>query len=141
MADVKYIPIKSLLPCPYNREIDEAKVESIVDAIKETGEIKPFVVTEVKTDDGDKLMITDGHHRYLALQQIPGIATVPYVMADERGVDTANEVGPKDVLKGLLSVLSLVKQVIEAPVEGLELVREDLEDKKNERKSPLSRLQ
>lgn len=91
----RMISISSLLPCPYNREIDEDKIDSIEKAIKSSGQIKPFVITEVSTDKGKELMITDGHHRYLTLQrmikkgELPKDTKVPVVMADEEGIDTA----------------------------------------------------
>lgn len=39
-----------------------------------------------------------------------------------------------DLLKSAREILSLAKQVIEAPVSGLELVREDLEAPKRRKK-------
>lgn len=107
----KYVKLSELLPCPYNREVDEAKVADIKDAVIQTGEIKPFVVTEVKTDEGERLMITDGHHRHLALldlahhgpSQFDLNMKVPVVMADERGVETASQEKPTEVKKELMA--------------------------------------
>ena len=106
--------LSDLLPNPLNREIDREKVKKIKQAIVTTGMIKPLVYTEVKTDSGDKMMLTDGHHRYVALKEL-GYAKVPAVMADERGVETAAQEKPQEVEK-----------TVEAPVAGLGLVREDL---------------
>lgn len=95
-SPVFFVPLSSLLPCPYNREIDENKKAKIWHDIKFTGEIKPLVVTEVKTDSGKELMITDGHHRYLALKELAGDVLskdpmVPCIMADKRGTASASD--------------------------------------------------
>lgn len=62
-----YEKFVELLPCPHNRKTDRAKVKEIKKAIESTGEVKPFVVCEVFTDHGARLMITDGHHRHEAM--------------------------------------------------------------------------
>lgn len=104
---IQYVCIKDLLPCPYNREIDQAKVDEIKKAIQDTGIIKPFVVTEVNSDGGSMLMITDGHHRHLALKELieDGIydfdSKVPVMMADEDGINTADGESPKNIKETL----------------------------------------
>jgi len=83
---------------PLNREIDQDKVAEIKRAITRTGIIKPLVYTEIMTDNGKENMLTDGHHRYVALKQM-GYRRAPAVMADERGIDTANQAKPEPVRK------------------------------------------
>ncbi|KKN01816.1 hypothetical protein LCGC14_1123980 [marine sediment metagenome] len=83
---------------PLNRDIDRDKVAEIKRAIIRTGLIKPLVYTEIMTDDGKKNMLTDGHHRYIALKEM-GHKKAPAVMADERGIDTANKAKPEAVKK------------------------------------------
>jgi hypothetical protein len=97
---MKYVELDSLLPCPYNRTLDKEKVEAIKKKVEETGTIKPFVVTEVSTDDGEKLMIVDGHHRYEALKSLGWAHKVPVVMADHRGIDTANQMKQEEIKIG-----------------------------------------
>lgn len=69
-SKVFYVRFSDLLPCPYNRTIDDKKVEAIYKAIRDGATLKPLTVTEVRTDDGIKYMVTDGHHRYLAINKI-----------------------------------------------------------------------
>ena len=99
----EYVKLSDLLPCPYNRKIDKAKVEDIKNKIKDTGVVKPFVVTEIGSDNGNQLMITDGHHRYLALKDLikdgdyKEDSKVPVVVSDEQGTKTADAEKPKEV--------------------------------------------
>jgi len=64
------IAISDLLPCPLNRDIDPEKVHAIKDAITSTGEIKPLSVTEIDTNSGKRMMVSDGHHRLIALKSL-----------------------------------------------------------------------
>lgn len=130
MENIKYIKLGDLLPCPYNREIDKAKVVDIKNKIKETGIIKPFVVTEVSSDGGTKIMITDGHHRYLAMKELvdEGKYTldseIPTVMAGEKGVETAKDEAPQEVKESLLESLlkineeTKIKRILITSAEG-----------------------
>lgn len=79
--------ISDLLVNPYNRDIKREKVDSIKQAIKESGEIRPLVYAEVDHDGKPGKMITDGHHRYHALKEM-GYKEVPVIMQDERGIKT-----------------------------------------------------
>ncbi len=97
---VEVLRLRELKENPLNRDIDRDKVDKIKRAIIRTGVIKPLVYTEIMTDDGKENMLTDGHHRYVALKEM-GYKRVPAVMADERGVDTANEAEPEKVKKHL----------------------------------------
>ena len=92
------INLNEVLLNPYNKDIDKDKVEEIKGKIKESGEIKPLVVTEVDNDGKKSLMLTDGHHRYHALKEM-GYKTAPAVMADDRGTETAKEREPKSIDK------------------------------------------
>lgn len=92
------VNLDELLPNPYNRDIDKEKVASIKRAILTTAEIKPLVVTEIDRDGKPALMLTDGHHRYVALKEL-GYSKAPAVMSDERGVHTADKEKPDEVAK------------------------------------------
>lgn len=89
------IPFSDLLQCPYNRELDAQKYESIYRDLQATGTMKPFVVTEVSTDAGKKWMITDGHHRYKAIEAmifgfyLKDDVKIPCVVSGEKGVNSA----------------------------------------------------
>lgn len=96
----KILRLKELKENPLNRDINRDKVAEIKRAIIRTGQIKPLVYTEIMTDDGKENMLTDGHHRYVALREM-GYKRVPAVMADERGIDTANKAKPEKVKKHL----------------------------------------
>ncbi len=80
--------LSDLLQNPLNRKIDREKVAKIKQAIEISGVIKPLVYTEIMTDKGKENMLTDGHHRYIALKEM-GYKNVPAVMSDERGIRTA----------------------------------------------------
>lgn len=112
MAESKDVKLADLLPCPYNRDVDQAKIAAIKSAIETSGEIKPLVVTEVSTDQGKRLMITDGHHRYLALKEL-GIVDVPVVMADEKGIATATHMKTEQIGKALEHVQRALAKVQE----------------------------
>ncbi len=90
--------LKELKENPLNRNIDRSKVSEIKRAIIRTGVIKPLVYTEIMTDDGKENMLTDGHHRYVALREM-GYKRVPAVMSDERGIETANTAKPQHIKK------------------------------------------
>jgi len=120
--EIEYFTLEGLLPCPYNREIDRSKVDDIKQRIKETGIIKPFVVTEVNAEEGPKIMITDGHHRYLAMQELIKEGDykidvkVPTVIANEGGVETAKDNKPEEVKEGTeygIGYEPLIKEFIE----------------------------
>lgn len=83
----EHCDISNLLVNPYNREINRDKVESIKQAIKDSGEVRPLVYAEVDHEGKPGKMITDGHHRYHALKEL-GYKDVPIVMQDERGIKT-----------------------------------------------------
>ena len=82
------IEISELLPNPYNRTLDRDKVDKIKQAITTSGEIKPLVYTEIDHDGKPGKMVTDGHHRFVALKEL-GYEKVPVVMSDERGTGTS----------------------------------------------------
>lgn len=90
----EHIELSALLPCPYNRKVDKKVVERIMRAIRETGDIKPLMVARVLTDSGYRFMLTDGHHRYLAIKklvvrrELPKTVRVPFVVAQESPVDS-----------------------------------------------------
>lgn len=96
-ANAKYLNFQELLDCPYNRTVDVAKVAAIQAAIELEGDVKPFVVVEVRTDSGVKFMITDGHHRALAIRsliaagKLAADVRVPYVISGEEGVNSAKK--------------------------------------------------
>jgi len=125
--------LDELLPNPFNRNLQREKINHIKEAIKESGEIKPLVITEILTDDGTAHMLIDGHHRYVALKEL-GYTEVPAVMADEDGIHSADEEDPIAVSKSMAQLRDLVikinrltKQgIASVPVQGLGLVREDL---------------
>lgn len=98
VAKAEVLRLKELKENPLNRNIDRNKVSEIKRAIIRTGVIKPLVYTEIMTDDGKENMLTDGHHRYVALREM-GYRRVPAVMADERGIETANTAKPEQVKK------------------------------------------
>ncbi len=98
--------LSDLLQNSLNRKIDRAKVASIKQAIKVSGVIKPLVYTEVMTDKGQENMLTDGHHRYVALKEM-GYKDAPAVMADERGIKTAQFQDMKAVRKLVDSIRNL----------------------------------
>jgi len=131
-GEIEYVKLSELLPCPYNRKIDRDKVDNIKDAIKSTGEVKPFVVTEVNSEDGKTLMITDGHHRHIALKELiadgeyDADSKVPVVMADEKGVETAKDEKPQEVKEAINEEYRLEKRTyeIEADPETLEKLDE-----------------
>jgi len=83
----EYCNISELLVNPYNRDVNREKVESIKQAIKDSGEIRPLTYAEVDHDGKPGKMITDGHHRYHALKEM-GYKDVPIIMQDERGIET-----------------------------------------------------
>ncbi len=89
------VPLNELLPCPHNRTLDRAKVDAIKANIEETGTIRPFVVSEVLTDFGVCLMITDGHHRHIAIKELTKEGKlrentdVPCVISGEKGINSA----------------------------------------------------
>lgn len=82
------IKISELLPNPYNRTLDRDKVDEIKRAIETSGEVKPLVYTEIDHDGKPGKMVTDGHHRFVALKEL-GYEKVPVVMSDERGTGTS----------------------------------------------------
>lgn len=90
--------LSNLLQNPLNRKIDRARVAKIKRAIKTSGVIKPLVYTEVMTDKGKENMLTDGHHRYVALKEM-GYKDAPAVMSDERGIETAQNIDARQVKK------------------------------------------
>ena len=79
--------LSELLPNPYNRELDRNKIEHIKSEITRTGEVRPLVYSEVDNDGKPAKMLTDGHHRFVALKEL-GHDEVPVVLSDERGLDT-----------------------------------------------------
>lgn len=81
------IKISELLPNPYNRTLDRNKVDKIKQDIKTSGKIKPLVYTEIDHDGKPGKMVTDGHHRFVALKEL-GYEKVPVIMSDERGTET-----------------------------------------------------
>ena len=126
-SDVNWLYVGDVLVNPYNRDVDKNKVASIKRSIEESGKVKPLVYAEVDKDGRPADMITDGHHRYLALKEL-GYKYIPAVVSGEDGVETARNEEPVDLRKEVLSV----------DVPGLELVREDLgiRGKKPHRKLP-----
>lgn len=114
-GDVKWLYVDDVLVNPYNREVDKEKVAAIRRSIEESGKVKPLVYAEVDQDGKPADMITDGHHRYLALKEL-GYKYIPAVVSGEDGVKTAQNEEPVDLRKEVLSV----------DVPGLELVRQDL---------------
>lgn len=96
------IKISELLPNPYNRTLDRSKVDKIKQAIKTSGIIKPLVYTEIDHNGKPGKMVTDGHHRFVALKEL-GYKTVSVVMSDERGIETTANVNTE---KGVPSWLS-----------------------------------
>lgn len=103
---------------PLNREIDRGKVDGIKRSVEETGSVKPLVYVEIDKDGAKSKMITDGHHRLVALKEL-GYGSFPARVSDERGTDTAADDLP----------VKLRKEVASADVVGLGLVREDLHGK------------
>lgn len=114
-AKVRNEPFKALLPCPYNRALNKEKVLAIKLMIKLTGEIRPFVVVEVLTDQGKKMMITDGHHRSIAIQELikegwfDKDVEVPVVISGEAGVDSA-----KDTARVRINSMQDIKSALRA---------------------------
>lgn len=108
---------------PINRELDPEKVASIKEKIKSTGTVKPLVYTEVDNNGTVTNMITDGHHRLAALMEM-GIKEFPARISDSRGVDTTAKDEPVELHKEIGSV----------DVEGLGLVRQDLQGKAKKKK-------
>jgi len=102
--------LSNILQNPLNRKIDRAKVAEIKRAIKTSGVIKPLVYTEVMTEKGKENMLTDGHHRYVALKEM-GYKDAPVVMSDERGIDTAQFQDMKTVKKAITVLRSLSKHL------------------------------
>lgn len=108
-AKVLYAAPADLLPCPYNRALDRKKVNVIKAAIIESQCVKPFVVTEVSTDDGPRLMVTDGHHRLVAVNELtqsgelPATLKVPFVMAGDAGTKSADANLPAKVRQNALN--------------------------------------
>ncbi len=101
---IEEINISELLPNPYNRTLDRNKVDKIKHAIKISGDIKPLVYTEIDHDGKPGKMVTDGHHRFVALKEL-GYEKVPVVMSDERGIETTANVNTK---KGIASAVSTI---------------------------------
>ena len=89
------VPLRELLECPHNRQLDRAKVDAIKANIEETGTVRPFVVAEVLTDNGAMLMITDGHHRHVAIKELTEEGklkrnpAVPCIFSGPDGIKTA----------------------------------------------------
>jgi len=102
--------LNALLQNPLNRKIDRAKVANIKQAIKVSGVIKPLVYTEVMTDKGKENMLTDGHHRYIALKEM-GYKDAPVVMSDERGIATAQFQDMKTVKKAIATLRGFAKHL------------------------------
>lgn len=112
---VEWLSVDDTLVNPYNREVDREKVDAIKSKVEETGGVKPLVYTEVDKDGSPANMITDGHHRFLALKEL-GYGAVPAIMSDDDGVETAKDEPSVKLNKGILT----------ADVSGLMLTREDL---------------
>lgn len=102
-GEIAKIAFKELIPCPYNRQIDREKVIAIKRDILATGEIKPFVIVEVATDDGAAWMITDGHHRQIAIQELTSEGRmvenpiVPCVVSGEEGTRSARNFSARKI--------------------------------------------
>lgn len=114
-SDVEMLVMSEVLVNPYNREVDRAKVNAIKESVKGSGAVKPVVYSEVDRDGAPAKMITDGHHRYVALKEL-GYAEIPARMSDEDGLDTTADDEP----------VKLRKEIVTSDVAGLELTRQDL---------------
>lgn len=104
---------------PLNREIDRSKVDGIKQHIEDTGSIKPLVYVEIDKDGKKAKMITDGHHRLVALKEL-GYSKFPARVSDDRGTDTTKDDQP----------IKLQKEISSVAVEGLALVRQDLQGRR-----------
>ncbi len=73
------IPTSSIVPNPHQPRIhfDEAKLEELVNSIKEHGILQPLVVTK----NGEQYELIAGERRFQAAKRI-GLATVPAVIRD-----------------------------------------------------------
>lgn len=107
---VKIMNLSDLVENPLNRTIDDDKVDEIKAAIEDSGLIKPLIYTEVMTDTGRKNMLTDGHHRYIALKEL-GYQEAPAMMADEAGIDSANQAKPEEVRKAISVLRQLASYI------------------------------
>lgn len=116
--DVEWLDMNEVLTNPYNREVDRNKVDGIKQTVQETNSVKPVVYSEVDKDGKTANMITDGHHRYVALKEL-GYTQIPARLSDENGTDTTVEDNS----------VRLKKEIATADVQGLELVRQDLAGK------------
>jgi len=109
------IPIDELLPNPHNRAIERPKVEAIKKDILATKSIKPFVVAEVLTDSGPRMMITDGHHRLIAVSELirEGKLTagqkVPAVTSGDAGIRSADGVAKKKIMNSKAGLIAALK--------------------------------
>jgi len=120
---IEHLAVSSVEENPLNREIDRSKVEGIKRNIEQTGSVKPLVYVEIDKDGQKSRMITDGHHRLVALMEL-GYDTFPARVSDDRGVDTTKDDLP----------VRLRKEVASADVDGLGFVRQDLQGKPKKKK-------
>lgn len=115
---IEWLIIDDTLVNPYNRQVDKNKVDGIKQKIKETNKVKPVVYSEVDKDGKKANMITDGHHRYVALKEL-GYKEIPAKISDENGTDTTADDDN----------VELKKEITTTDVAGLDLTRQDLQGK------------
>lgn len=116
---VEYVDIQTLLLNPYNKKIDQKKVESIKEHIKQTNKIKPLIYVEVDHNGEIGRLLSDGHHRFAALTEL-GYTRVPVQIASDEGLESD---------KKELELVEIKKEISSADVAGLDLTRQDLAGK------------
>lgn len=115
-SGVEYVDIQTLLLNPYNKKIDQKKVESIKENIKQTNKIKPLIYVEVDHNGKIGRLLSDGHHRFAALTEL-GYTQVPVQIGSDEGLESdKKELEPVEIKKEIGSV----------DVAGLDLTRQDL---------------
>lgn len=96
---VEYLKVSEVLVNPYNREPDRNKVDKMKEDIDHSGRVIPLVYSEVDKDGHSAKMITDGHHRYLAIKEL-GYKEFPAVMSNENGTESSRGMSKYPLKKG-----------------------------------------
>jgi hypothetical protein len=115
---VEWLPTDEFFLNPYHTPANRSIVDDKKSKIKETGRVKPLLYSEIDNSGKIDKIIVDGYHRFIALKEL-GYDHVPVIQIDENGVRASDG----------LDRVKLNKEMSSVDVEGLGLVRQDLQGK------------